>query len=123
MDGKKILKSVCIGVVLGGLFALLVSRGEGILRLCSNAAFFGGILLFIYALFEWTLYLGFYNGVTYTFKKIWEAITNKDYNPQKSELKSRPEYENTHKKGKLCKEQFVAAALLLFVSAISACFC
>ena len=123
MDWKKMLKSACIGVVLGVLLALLVSRGEGILRLCSNAAFFGGISLFIYALFEWTLYLGFYNGVTYTFKKIWEVITNKDYDPRKSKLKSRPEYENKHNKGKLCKEQFVAAAVLLFISAISACFC
>ncbi len=123
MDGKKVLKSVCIGVVFGALFAVFIIRDEGVLRLCSNAAFFGGILLLVYALFEWTLFLGFYNGVTYTFKKIWEAITSKNYDPKKSKLKSRPEYENTHSKGKVCKEQFVAAALLLLVSIVSACFC
>ena len=123
MDGKKVLKAVCIGAVLGVLFALFVSKGEGILRLCSNAAFFGGILVLIYALFEWTLYLGFYNGVTFTFKKIWEAITSKDYDPKKSKVKSRLEYENAQKKGKPCKERFTAAAMLLLVSAVLAFFC
>ena len=120
MKVKTILISAGIGLAPGLLLAFLVGGSREPLRLCSNALFFGGILLLVYALFEWTLHLGFYNGVSYAFRKIREAFRHKDYDPKKSELKSRPEYEKTHHRGGVCKEQFAAAGAMLLVSALLA---
>ncbi|MBR0139904.1 MAG: DUF3899 domain-containing protein [Firmicutes bacterium] len=120
LDREKIKRSLIWGLAVGALGAFAVRRDENALHFLSNAFFFGGIFQLVYALFELTLHLGFYNGVIYSFKKIVESFTVKNYDPKTSEIKSRPEYESTQKRGAVMKEHLLVSAAFILLSLVLA---
>ena len=120
MDKIRLLKAAALGAVIGTGAAAFIHKGQGAAAFISNALFFGGIVLLVYALFQYALHLGFFGGVIYSVKKIIESFTMKDYGPGKSQLGSRPEYEMENRRGRVCREEFAAAAVFLVLSLISA---
>ncbi len=120
LDKEKIKRSLVRGIAIGVLGAFAVRKDESLLHFISNAFFFGGIFQLVYALFELTLHLGFYNGVIYSFKKIVESFTVKNYDPKTSEIKSRPEYDSTQKRGAVMKEHLLVSAAFILISLILA---
>ncbi len=120
MDKDKLIRSAVIAAAAGVAGSAAVHKSEGLSAAASNALFFGGIVLLVYALFQYALHLGFFSGVIYSFKKIVESFTVRNYDPKTSEIKSRPDYERDNRRGRVCREEFTVAGICLLLSLISA---
>ncbi len=121
MNRNRLCRALGTGLA-AGVLSVFLSLGKPLPVLLSNCAFWAGIALLIVGAFRLVVWLGLFNGVIYSFKKLREVAHTKNYSPRESELGSRPEYEANTQRGPFEHEMLTAAGLWLLLSLLLALF-
>lgn len=111
IKNQKFIVVLIFSFLPSAAFCLMLYHQSSIPRLLSDIFSVAGLLCMLLGLWRLTRKLGLFDGIIYSFKKLYEVAHTKEYNPRDSEIGQRHEYFLSHPYTRRWHEPLAACGL------------